>query len=867
MQSSVLVYNLHKSLYQRLFYALVDSDYITKAITEEEIKEMLRDVSRDTRLIIQLKQFNDDKVSFISFQYPTILDSYFEEKKKEILEKHPEREMVNGRLTYVGGLEKRGEALANEIKENLKPELIKKYPDGKEEEKVMLEYLQRKHPEESLKDIKMQIAEYEKNLNITRREKAKESKKRQRAKAKEDKVKLDRAKLATAAQKIAREKQKAEEEAAKTEGQKLLDEWIKNAANREESYKSFMDLLNLVGSLYSPTKESLLRLQKFLNEKEISDEDKEALEEIKVELEKDIKNRQVGRNVNISPSQIEAKEKGMEIGQDSKFNTSRDKSRRTSIRINFGTGDSRNISNVDFFKGFETIDLTRDTWFNNQYLRPIGEYWLKKMGYSKSYQNWVKLSERSKYKYIEKVANILPEYPQLITGKKNTINNLVTLFNDVWDDYIVDSNTSEEDFAYFLQGIRDGLMRGKSDTKVGDFAKLRMFENDILPKLVNAVRKGVVIDSDNKIKFRLGPRFSKILRAYGNSSEVKSVIEDLIDIAKGQGLSSKYKGRDADELKVIEESITKMLSEEIYGETILSYIITTFMELYKSSTILRRLLRTDTKIDVDFIKPLKQKPLVDKDGKKEEPKPYSEKDLEFMNEQIRAANVIYSEPKQDKNNKKIPKKDKDGKPMYKKDRQGKQLKDKDGNPIPVYEMVTYDYKRGRDGKYRNSEGQIVEPKYKKGLEGRLIDIESWKKDGQALSFNTRKLNDEKKETKKSLDNLLLVLGEDTFDDILIKEDIGIILESLNKRQKKKIKAILNIADPTEYFGHDFLKLSELIRLLRTLGVVKGDKKLNKKVLRLDDENIKVVKLATRLRKDYEKLYRELREMIYPKSGE
>tara|TARA_R100000353_G_scaffold171365_1_gene135731 strand:- start:171 stop:2678 length:2508 start_codon:yes stop_codon:yes gene_type:complete len=835
MQSSVLVYNLHKSLYQRLFYALVDSDYITKAITEEEVKKLLRDVSLDTRLIIQLKQFNDDKVSFISFQYPTILDSYFEEKKKEILEKHPEKQMVNGRLTYIGGQEKRGEALANEIKENLKPELIKKYPDGKEEEKVMLEYLQQKHPEESLKDIKMQIAEYEKNLNIARREQAKERKKQQKIKDKEDKVKLDRAALATAARKLEQEKQRAEEEAAKTEGQKLLDEWIKNAANREESYKSFMDLLNLVGSLYSPTKESLLRLQKFLNEKEISDEDREALEEIKVELEKDIKNRQVGRNVNISPSQIEAKEKGMEIGQDSKFNTSRDKSRQTSIRINFGTGDSRNISNVDFFKGFETIDLTRDTWFNNQYLRPIGEYWLKKMGYSKSYQNWVKLSERSKYKYIEKIADILPEYPQLITGKKNTINNLVTLFNDVWDDYIVDSNTSEEDFAYFLQGIRDGLMRSKSDTKVGDFAKLRMFENDILPKLVNAVRKGVVIDSDNKIKFRLGPRFSKILKAYGNSSEVRSVIEDLIDIAKGEGLSTKYKGRDADELKVIEENITKMLSEEIYGETILSYIITTFMELYKSSTILRRLLRVDTEIDVEFLKPSKIAPSA----------------LPTQQEAGKKVNLVTQEvePKEA------------GKKLYawvdKETIRLRRIKNTDGTrkytDEEIHRMVGWRKQKVTETQ-RNNMGIVRDKKGKPKTYERTKYVRY--KPGIYKNLE---------ETKKSLDNLLLVLGEE--DDILIKEDVGIILESLNKRQKKKIKAILNIADPTEYFGHDFLKLSELIRLLRTLGVVKGDKKLNKKVLRLDDENIKVVKLATRLRKDYEKLYRELREMIYPKSGE
>ena len=121
------------------------------------------------------------------------------------------------------------------------------------------------------------------------------------------------------------------------------------------------------------------------------------------------------------------------------------------------------------------------------------------------------------------------------------------------------------------------------------------------------------------------------------------------------------------------------------------------------------------------------------------------------------------------------------------------------------------------------------------------------------------------ETKKSLDNLLIVMREK--DNIILKEDVGTILESLNKKQRKKVKAILNIADPTEYFGHDFLKLEDLIKVLKSLGVVKGDKKLNKKILNLEDENLKVVKLATRLRKDYEILYRDLREMVYPKSGE
>ena len=56
-------------------------------------------------------------------------------------------------------------------------------------------------------------------------------------------------------------------------------------------------------------------------------------------------------------------------------------------------------------------------------------------------------------------------------------------------------------------------------------------------------------------------------------------------------------------------------------------------------------------------------------------------------------------------------------------------------------------------------------------------------------------------------------------------------------------------------------------MLKTLGVVKGDKRLAKKIIKLEDKNLKVVKLATKLRKDYENLYRDLRKLVYPKTGE
>ena len=59
MNSSVLVYNFHKSLYQRLFYALVDGEYITKALNDGEIKELLKDIERDARLIRKLKNYKE----------------------------------------------------------------------------------------------------------------------------------------------------------------------------------------------------------------------------------------------------------------------------------------------------------------------------------------------------------------------------------------------------------------------------------------------------------------------------------------------------------------------------------------------------------------------------------------------------------------------------------------------------------------------------------------------------------------------------------------------------------------------------------------------------------------------------------------
>jgi ABC-type phosphate transport system auxiliary subunit len=90
-----------------------------------------------------------------------------------------------------------------------------------------------------------------------------------------------------------------------------------------------------------------------------------------------------------------------------------------------------------------------------------------------------------------------------------------------------------------------------------------------------------------------------------------------------------------------------------------------------------------------------------------------------------------------------------------------------------------------------------------------------------------------------------------------------ILASLDNKQKKRLKKTLQAAEPTEFFGQDFTKLGELIETLEELDLTKSDKKLNKKVKSMGERNIDIVATATKLRKEYELLYRQLRDLVYP----
>lgn len=99
----------------------------------------------------------------------------------------------------------------------------------------------------------------------------------------------------------------------------------------------------------------------------------------------------------------------------------------------------------------------------------------------------------------------------------------------------------------------------------------------------------------------------------------------------------------------------------------------------------------------------------------------------------------------------------------------------------------------------------------------------------------------------------------------MKKEQSPILEQLDKKQRRRLKKTLQAAEPTEYFGQDFTQLGELLDMMRELDLVKSDKKLNKRMETMSDENIDIVAMASKLRKSYETLYRQIRGIVYPRS--
>lgn len=98
----------------------------------------------------------------------------------------------------------------------------------------------------------------------------------------------------------------------------------------------------------------------------------------------------------------------------------------------------------------------------------------------------------------------------------------------------------------------------------------------------------------------------------------------------------------------------------------------------------------------------------------------------------------------------------------------------------------------------------------------------------------------------------------------IEKEFSPILDTLDDKERKRLKKTLQSVEPTEYFGQDFTRLGELIDMLKELDLIKSDNKMKKRFESIDERNIDMVALSSRLRKEYELLYRQLREVVYPK---
>ena len=101
----------------------------------------------------------------------------------------------------------------------------------------------------------------------------------------------------------------------------------------------------------------------------------------------------------------------------------------------------------------------------------------------------------------------------------------------------------------------------------------------------------------------------------------------------------------------------------------------------------------------------------------------------------------------------------------------------------------------------------------------------------------------------------------SWQSILLKSNL---LEKVEPKQKKRIKKLMQSAQPTEFFGKDMTQLGDLITEMKSLDMMKADKNLNKKMEGFDEKNLEIVASAAELRKDYEVLYEQIYSMIYPK---
>ena len=91
-----------------------------------------------------------------------------------------------------------------------------------------------------------------------------------------------------------------------------------------------------------------------------------------------------------------------------------------------------------------------------------------------------------------------------------------------------------------------------------------------------------------------------------------------------------------------------------------------------------------------------------------------------------------------------------------------------------------------------------------------------------------------------------------------------ILEKIDVKKKKKIKKALQDAAPSGAFTKQIDKLSTLMDEFKSMGIYKTDDAFRKKMEGFEEKNLEMVTSAASVGKQYETLYGEMRELVYPK---
>jgi len=827
MNSTVLIQAYSNSLIRRIIPLVIKGTNLLKAV--DISNKEYRNISDEVRYKInhQKRLLHNRTKSFLPNKYKEVIDNKMSKWKKDNWKSAGSGENPS---EYYNKEKAEREKLINEaIKQWIKDEPIPK--KEKKSIDILLEVLRKKYPNETDKYLLKVYNDYKISASPMKLISPEKRKERDEA----EKVKRQK-------HLKQREKDWKEQLSTMPKTENLFTQW----AHSTNSAKLF-ELLNLVGNLNDRNKkDSIKRLERFINEKIVEEDDKKALTTILETMKEEFAEEERKRisTAGRTATYLEARAIGATLG--SKPNNKKGKVKGTKISktglhtIRWGnfTNDNSKITRkgVEFLKEDAPMDLSQERWLNDPLLSDYAEYRIQEIEPEMTIPNF--RNSENKDEIISQVKRKQPKLPE----PSNTLVTMMGIWNEVGDNI--------EDFPYFLQGWKNAVITGFVEIATDEIMVLFDFSNKVLPKLVNAINKGVILNPNTG-----EVSFDNIIRNYKRAINQiprglrSSIITTVFNIAQGNKVSSDKKGKTKQQLQKAEDVIINQLQEEVpnTNKTYAHFILENHLKINRrkrGGSILVDLLKTieEEEGKIEYLKQPKsvstEKP-VSRRGPQRKPvasdkfgstSQIAGSKFQELRERLEPADADIDEPY--KGEYEFPQRGTD------KEVDMKVGSRPDGTRVPKHSKLSeteWRKKLSEDGKSQEEIDSIIG------------------------------YNEKGERVKKSLETLLDMINES--DDIIFKEDVGLILESLNAKQKKKLKTILNVADPTEYFGHDFLKLEELIKVLKTLGVVKGDKKLNKKILRYEDKNLKVVKLATRLRKDYENLYRGLRELIYPKTGD